>query len=125
MKSDFGLLILRCGFGLSMLFGHGLDKLIHFSDRMGKFPDPLGIGSTASLAMATFAEFFCSVCLIIGFFTRIAAVPLFVTMSVAAFIVHASDPWNNKELAVLYGIVYLTLTLTGGGKFSFDALFRK
>jgi putative oxidoreductase len=46
-------------------------------------------------------------------------------MAVAAFIVHGGDPWGEKELAYIYLAGYLTLLLTGPGKFSVDALIMK
>jgi putative oxidoreductase len=46
-------------------------------------------------------------------------------MLVAAFIIHADDPFRKQEFALLYAVPYLTLILTGGGKFSIDALIFK
>jgi putative oxidoreductase len=118
---SFGLLALRVGVGAMMLFGHGWGKLAGFSAKSSVFPDPLGIGSAGSLALATFAEFFCAIALIFGFATRLAAFPLVINMLVAGFVFHAGDPWAKRELAVLYAVPYLTLLLAGGGKYSLDA----
>jgi putative oxidoreductase len=54
--------------------------------------------------------------------TRLAAIPLLITMLVAVLIVHSADAFGNKELALLYAVIYLTLIFTGGGKFSADKL---
>jgi len=54
--TSLGLLVLRLWLGLAMFFNHGLEKLAHFSDMAAKFPDPLGIGQTPSLALVVFAE---------------------------------------------------------------------
>ena len=54
----------------------------------------------------------------------LAAVPLLVTMLVAAFVVHADDPWGKKEFALLYAIPALSLIFTGGGRFSLDQVIR-
>ena len=121
-----GLLLLRIGAGGFMLAFHGWGKLVNFGDRWGKFGDPIGLGPEASLILTVFAEFFCSLALILGLFTRAAAIPLLITMLVVAGIVHADDPWNKKEFALLYAIPFLTLMLTGGGKYSLDVkLFRR
>jgi len=120
--TSLGLLLLRLAAGGMMLFGHGWAKLIDFSDVAPNFPDPLGLGSNNfSLALAVFAEFFCAAAVMIGIATRLAAVPLVITMLVAAFVVHGDDPWAKKELALLYVAPFLTLVFTGAGKFSFDA----
>jgi putative oxidoreductase len=65
-----GLLALRLWVGLAMLVNHGVEKLTHFSDTAPNFPDPLGIGHTASLALVVFAEFFVSLFVIFGLVTR-------------------------------------------------------
>ena len=57
---DFSLFILRLTGG-GLMVKHGFDKLIHFTDTVKKFPDPIHIGSTLSLALVIFAEFFCAV----------------------------------------------------------------
>lgn len=105
-----------------MLLGHGLTKLLEFSTKVDTFADPLGVGSGASLALAIFGEVVCSALLVLGLGTRVAAIPLLITMLVAAMIVHADDPWARKELALLYAVPALTLLLTGPGRFSLDAL---
>lgn len=123
--SDVGLLLLRVGFGAAMLFGHGWGKLLAFGERAESFPDPLGVGNQLSMVLAISAEVCCSLLLILGLATRAVAVPLIVTMLVAALIVHGDDPWKKKEMAVLYLIPYLTFVLTGPGRFSLDALIAK
>ena len=116
-----GLLLLRIAIGGLMLV-HGTQKLMGFSELSGKFPDPLGMGSQLSLLSAIGAEVGCSLLLILGLGTRFAAIPLAFTMIVALFLVHASDPWQVKELAAVYLCVYLSLILTGAGEFSLDGL---
>jgi putative oxidoreductase len=114
------LLLLRMGTGALMLT-HGwpkLDRLITQNEIV--FPDPLGIGPTASLALAIFAEFFGSIMLIFGLATRVAAFLIAVTMMVAVFIVHANDPFSRMELGLLYLVNAIFLMISGGGKISLD-----
>lgn len=120
LKVNLALLILRVGVGLFM-FTHGWGKMINlFGEGSVKFADPLGIGVTASLALVVFAEMFCSFLLIIGLFTRFAALPLIVTMLVAAFIIHGDDSFSGKEMALLYLLIYVSLFITGPGQFGAD-----
>lgn len=114
---NFGLLALRVIPAAMMLVAHGWPKLAGYADKMNTFFDPIGLGSPVALAMAVFAEVFCSILLILGIGTRLAAIPLFITMAVAGFIVHASDPFAKKEMALLYGVTFLTLMFTGGGAY--------
>lgn len=105
-----------------MLIGHGIPKALEFSEKAAHFPDPLGVGSTASLSLAIFGEVVGSALLIVGLVTRGAAVPFVITMLVAAVVVHAGDPWAQKELALLYAVAGLALMGTGAGRFSVDRL---
>ncbi|HZH95842.1 MAG TPA: DoxX family protein, partial [Flavisolibacter sp.] len=93
--------ILRVGAGTLMLVSHGLDKLMHFADKAGKFADPFGIGSTTSLSLTVFAEFFCAAFIILGLFTRLAAVPLVIAMSVALIYAHKGQFFGDGEKAAI------------------------
>ncbi len=125
MKYHLALLFLRLTGGGIMLAAHGFSKLMNYSAMSSSFPDPIGVGSQVSLILAIFAEVLCSLFLIIGLFTRFAAIPLIVTMMVAALIVHGSDPFAQKEMALLYGTIYIALFLAGPGQFSVDRLMGK
>ncbi len=116
--TDIGLLILRLSIGGMMLFCHGWGKLSGFSELSTKFPDPLGVGSALSLSLAIGAEVFCSIAIILGVGTRLATIPLIITMLVAAFMVHGDDPWAKKEFALLYLFPFLALLFTGPGRYA-------
>lgn len=122
---NMALLILRLVIGVFMLT-HGIGKFQNlFSGEPIQFPDPMGVGATASLALAVFAEVFCSILIIIGVGTRFAAIPLFITMIVAAFIIHKNDGFGKQEFALLYAVIYSTIILIGPGKYSLDYLLMK
>lgn len=85
----------------------------------------LGLGSTASLALVVFAEFFCSILLILGLFTRLATIPLLITMGVVVYRVNKMDIFAGGELATLFFVCYLVLLLLGPGKASVDGMIGK
>lgn len=124
-STSFGLLLLRLAAGGSMIVFHGWDKLLGFSEMKDSFPDPLGIGTSLSLGAAVGAEVGCAALLVLGLATRVAALPLAFTMGVAAFVVHADDPWAKKELALVYLAMSLALVFTGAGRLSIDARLAK
>jgi putative oxidoreductase len=120
--NDLGLLLLRLGMS-GLMLTHGIPKLQKLiAGGEIKFPDPIGIGATASLALAVFGEVVAPAFLILGLFTRWAAIPAAATMVVAAFMVHWSDPLAEKELALLYLLGFAALMFTGAGHYSIDAL---
>ena len=124
-KADLGLLLLRLGTGVTLFLAHGWPKITHFGERAARFSDPLHVGSTASLALVVFAEVFCSSLVAVGLLTRWTVVPIIIFMLVALFLQHADDPWNKKELALMYLVSAVTLLFTGPGRFSIDGLISK
>jgi putative oxidoreductase len=117
---DIALLILRIAVGGFMLT-HGLAKFEKlFSLEPIVFPDPIGVGASVSLALVVFSEVFCSIFLILGLSTRLSAIPLIITMLVAAFIAHANDGFGKQELPLFYTVVYIVLVISGSGKIALD-----
>ena len=117
--------LLRIGAGALMMVDHGFDKLMHFAQKSGSFPDPFGIGHPTSMAMVIFAEFFCSVFIILGLFTRVAAVPLVIAMSIALFYIHKGQVFGAGENAAIYLTCFLAILLLGPGRASLDNLIGK
>lgn len=121
--TSVALFVLRLAAGVFMLT-HGWQKLSNFEMLSAVFPDPIGWGSGLSLGMIVFAEFFCSILLILGLFTRLSTIPLIIGMGVAAFVIHGADPFAAKELSLLYLFMYVVLLIAGAGKISVDYLLR-
>lgn len=124
-NTDIAILLLRLGVG-GLMLTHGIPKLMKlFGSDPIAFGDPIGIGVEASLTLAVFSEVVCSILIIIGLGTRLASIPLIITMVIAFFVVHAADPFQRKELSIFYLVVYLVLFLTGSGKYSLDQYLLK
>jgi putative oxidoreductase len=113
------LLILRVVVAAFMLT-HGLPKLMNMMSGNSKFGDPIGLGKDVSLGLTVFAEFVCAILLLLGLATRLALIPLIITMLVAAFVAHGGDPFGKKEMALLYLVIFIALLITGPGKYSID-----
>lgn len=139
LTTSIGLLILRLGIG-GYMASHGWGKLqMLLAGDFDNFADPIGLGKPLSLVLMVTAEFFCALLVMVGFVTRLAALPVVFGMGVAAFVVHVDDPWSmeeaaklflagqsqswaSKEPALLFLIPFLALIFTGAGRFSIDAL---
>lgn len=125
MGRDFGLLLLRVGLGFGLIYGHGYGKLMRLLAGEGGFPDPIGLGSGLSHALAVLAEFVCPLAIALGFMTRLATVPTIILFLVAYFVVHGGDPFLDKEKAFLYLIGYAALLFSGPGRMSLDQRLRR
>lgn len=123
--TDIAVLIARIGIATLMLT-HGIPKLMMLiSGGPIMFPPVFGMSPELSLVLAVFAEVVCSVLLLAGLGTRLALIPLFFTMLVAALLIHSSDPFAVKEPALLYSLVFGTLFFTGSGRYSLDYLLQR
>jgi putative oxidoreductase len=117
---DLGLLLVRLLSG-GMMLTHGLPKFDRlFGEGPVKFADPFGLGPEISLGLVLFAEVGCSILVMLGFKTRWATLPLLFTMGMAAFYAHGSDPFSDKELSLLFFTAFLSILISGGGRFSLE-----
>lgn len=123
--NEVSLTLIRVFAGLSMAFAHGFgkippsEKLIEGVAALG-FPAPELFAWAASLS-----EFGGGLLLALGLMTRLAGFFMAVTMFVAAFIVHAADPFQVKELAFFYLVIGIAFALRGAGRFSIDFYLNK
>lgn len=120
--TDLALLVLRLSLGLGMLWLHGLGKLTGFAQMSGQFPSVFGLGSSTSLVLAIVGEFVFPALVILGLFTRFAALGTAITMAVAFFLIHggALSGQNSGEMAFLYMVGFASLVFSGAGRHSLD-----
>ena len=121
---NLAMLILRVGAGILMM-NHGYDKLVNFEKYSSQFMNFLGMSGTVSLALVIFAEFFCSIFLVLGLFTRLAVIPLIIDVSVAVLKAHNVDIFGEGELPSLFFLIFVTILLIGPGKISVDGMIKK
>lgn len=125
LSASLSLAALRIFAGLSMAFAHGLgklpppEKLIEGVGAMG-FPAPELFAWLAALS-----EFAGGILLAVGFLTRPAAAFMAITMFVAAFVVHSADPFNVKEMALLYFFISVAFAVRGANRISVDRFFAQ
>ncbi|UGU16883.1 DoxX family protein [Sinomicrobium kalidii] len=121
LNTDVATLVLRLLFG-GLFIRYGYMKLVSYDEMLLQFGDIIGIGSELSLILVIFAEFFCGILVTIGLLTRLAAIPIFITMFVAYFIAHGNDAFDVKALAFVFLILSIVIFILGGGKYSLDKL---
>lgn len=125
IPKDIILLAVRVFVGFAML-SHGYPKLqMLLADGKIEFFDFMGLGPQISLILTVIAEFACSILLILGLFTRISLGFLIFTMVIAGFVVHGADPFEKREMSLIYLSVYLLLMIIGAGKVSVDHMIER
>ncbi len=122
---NISFLVLRLILGLTMCVNSGYDKLVHFADKKDSFVNFLGMGSAITLALVVFAEFFCSIFITLGLFTRFTVIPLIITMGYAFFISHHGNLFGDGEHAALFLSGYVAILLCGPGRVSVDGMINK
>ena len=129
-------LVLRLMLGI-VFFPHGAQKMLGwfggngYAATMGFFTGPMHIPAFLAF-LAILAEFAGSLALILGLFTRVAALGIGVNMAVAIATVHYANGffmnWSGTqkgegfEYHLLALAIAVALMLRGGGKWSLDAL---
>ena len=128
LPGNFGhlaLLIFRV-LAAVLLLTHGIPKLqkLLSGDEI-QFPDPYGLGVTLSFVLVTFAEVLCSTLVLLGFATRLAAIPIMIAMSTAVIYAHANDPFGVKEKPLLFLLIFSFLLVVGSGRYSVDRMVER
>jgi putative oxidoreductase len=137
--NDVTLFLLRVLLGI-VFFPHGAQKVLGwfggygFSASMGFFTGTMHIPALfAFLAIA--AEFAGALGLILGLFTRVAALGIAVEMLVAVTMVHSQFGWfmnwlgNQKGEGIEYHVlaigIAIVLFIRGGGKWAADTAIER
>lgn len=122
---DFALLVLRVGLGVMFIF-HGYGKVLGGPERwqeLGTAMGYLGVHVAPTLwgALAACAEFGGGILLILGLFSRLAAMGLLATMVVAALMHLAQgDGLARAAHAIELAFVFFALVFLGPGAHSVD-----
>ena len=109
-NTDFGLLVLRIGVGIIFIFA-GWMKVSDLHATVGMFAS-MGFGAFWAY-VASFAELLGGIAVILGFYTRIAAGFLAITMAVAISVTFKNPEMMMTPMALLFS--NLSLMLSGGG----------
>jgi putative oxidoreductase len=121
INNDFGLLLIRVWFCLSLFVKHGIEKVTNFPEMLAKFPDPIHVGPTVGLVFALIADFICPLLIIFGLGTRLAASIMAINLLVVfAFMHHFSFEQDHAELVYVYLGLAVFVLIAGPGKYSFD-----
>jgi len=122
---DAALLLLRVWLGIGVFLRHGIEKITGFSKMAEHFPDPIGIGPSASLSFALVSDAICSILVIIGLATRLSASIIIINLLVAfGFLFKFAIDKPHSELAFVYLGGFVSILLAGPGKYSVESKMK-
>lgn len=123
--AHFALFLFRAAVGVFILT-HGVPKLMKLlSGTEIQFLSAFGLGMTTTFVLAMLSEFVGGLLVVLGLGTRLAVIPLMITMLSAAFLAHSADPFSVKEKPLLFFLCFALLFVLGSGRLSLDRLFSK
>ncbi len=115
----------------AVLFPHGFQK-VFYGDAVKAGAGITEHGLPLGLVLAyltVFTEFFAAAFLALGLFTRLAAVAIWIEMSViiTVFLWGNGYFWTNRgyEYALLWWLLCLAIFFRGGGRYSLDRLIGR
>lgn len=122
-----GRLFLRLFVGV-MFMQFGLRQLYDFDTAAAIFPAVLGMDSATSMTVMIVIELLCSLCVMVGFCTRLMLVPPFISMIFAEHYLLSQTPldaytlnWSNPVYGpMMFMGIFFFLMLVGPGKISVD-----
>ncbi|KAG8153765.1 DoxX family protein [Burkholderia catarinensis] len=123
--TDLGLLFLRVGASVLVLIVHGIPKVVHYAAEAAAIEDPFHIGRTVSILFAIFAEVVCPIFMIVGLWSRLAALPIMIVTMIALVFVHPDWPVREAQFAWMLLILFGTIAIAGAGRYSLTAIVRR
>lgn len=124
-NSFIGIIFIRITFGFHLLY-YSWNDVIHLTaGNNADFLNTLGIPFPYIMSWAyILTQFIGGLCVILGFKTRLIALPLIATFLVAYFVVHISDTYEDAYPALQMLAVSLYFLFNGSGKLSIDNILK-
>lgn len=114
--------------GSILLNAHGMSEFSVFWGTHFNIPLPL-----YGIYLTKIIQFFGGICMVLGLFTRFAAIPISLVMLIATFVAHKGIILNipavhyitsgEGETAFVYLLLYSVFAIKGAGAFSLDNYF--
>ncbi|MEM1181899.1 MAG: DoxX family protein [Acidobacteriota bacterium] len=124
-----GILLLRIYFGAAIFIAHGWPKLLEMLAGGGPFLNlvkSLGFPLPGLFAwLAVLGQVVGSLLVMLGLWTRPAALTVASTIFFGAAAVHGPEGFRGLELGFAYTVVLVAIAITGPGRFSVDRQINK
>jgi putative oxidoreductase len=120
------LLAFRVAVSLQLFLVHGLKKIGIGVPAPEKVPNPYNIPEILNTGIAVAANTICPALIILGFCTRLAALPVVLITLTGYFVIHGDEPLAQRDVPFMYSISFLLIAILGPGRFSLGyLLFEK
>ena len=117
---NIAMLLFRTILSLELMVVHGFKKIGINVAEAEKVPNPLHLPEWFNNAFAVSANLVFPVLVILGFFTRIAALPILAITLTGYFVLHWNDALLVKDTPFMYSLSYLLILVLGPGRYSVD-----
>lgn len=120
-KADSAILFLRLFIG-TILFTQAITKSQQYPWLEQEYPSLWGLSGADVVSLVGIIEAVAGALLAVGLFTRITSAVMTVLMIGAAFLLFPHQSFDQAELKVVYGGIYIFLLIAGAGRYSLDRL---
>lgn len=120
-KADSAILFLRLFIG-TILFTQAITKSQQYPWLEQEYPSLWGLSSADVVSLVGIIEAVAGALLAVGLFTRVTSAVMTVVMIGAAFLLFPHQSFDQAELKVVYGGIYIFLLIAGAGRYSLDRL---
>jgi putative oxidoreductase len=122
---NWTMLFFRTLVAIELMMAHGLKKIGIGVAEAEHVPNPLHFPDAFNSGFAIAANLFFPCFIILGFCTRLAALPTLAVTLTGFFVVHWHGTPLEKDTPFMYSVVFLLILALGAGKYSIDYLLYK
>lgn len=122
---NFAILFFRVAVATELIVVHGLKKLGIGVPVAEVIPNPLGFPEALNSFVAIAANVYLPIFILLGFCTRLAALPALAVTATGYFIMHGHDPLPERDIPFMYTISLLAIVMLGAGRYSIDGYLNK
>ncbi|MCO6148645.1 DoxX family protein [Flavobacterium sp. NRK1] len=122
---NFAILFFRVAVATELLIVHGLKKIGIGVAMPEVIPNPLGFPEAFNNFVAIAANVYLPILVILGFLTRLAALPALAVTATGYFVMHGHDSLAERDIPFMFSISLLMIIMLGGGKYSLDGYLNK
>lgn len=120
-RADSAILFLRLFIG-TILFTQAITKSQQYPWLEQEYPSLWGLSGADVVSLVGIIEAVAGALLAVGLFTRVTSAVMTVVMIGAAFLLFPHQSFDQAELKVVYGGIYIFLLIAGAGRYSLDRL---